>query len=101
MVGYQAQGTLGRRLLEGAERVKIYGQQYDVRCQVRSIGGFSAHADWQELVDAYGHLAPHLERTFVVHGEEGPASTHAERLTGLGFKNVAVPVHGQRFVLRE
>ena len=101
MVGYQAEGTLGRRLIEGAEQIKIYGRQYDVRCQVRSIGGFSAHADWQELVDAYGHLGPKLERTFVVHGEEGPATIHAERLTEMGFKNVEVPVQGQRFVLRE
>jgi len=101
MVGYQAEGTLGRRLIEGTEQVKIYGRQYDVRCQVRSIGGFSAHADWQELIDAYGHLGPRLEQTFVVHGEEGPATTHAERLTAMGFKNVVVPVQGQRFVLRD
>ncbi|MFT7465453.1 MAG: metallo-beta-lactamase family protein [Pseudohongiellaceae bacterium] len=101
MVGYQAEGTLGRRLIEGVKEVKIYGKTYDVRCQVRSIGGFSAHADWRELIEAYGHLGPHLERTFVVHGEEGPATTHAERLTELGFKNVAVHVQGQRFVLRD
>jgi metallo-beta-lactamase family protein len=100
MVGYQAVGTLGRRLFEGVDEVKIYGQLYDVRCQTRSIGGFSAHADYQELVSAYGHLADRLEHTFVVHGEEGPALQHAERLEGLGFRDVAVPVQRQKFELR-
>lgn len=101
MVGFQAESTLGRKLLDGYDEVKIYGQRHRVRCKVRSMGGFSAHADYQELVDSYGHLAPHLERTFVVHGEERPALTHADRLTDLGFKNVEVPVKRQKFVLRQ
>lgn len=101
MVGFQAESTLGRKLLDGYDDVKIYGQRHRVRCKVRAMGGFSAHADYQELVDSYGHLAPSLERTFVVHGEEHPALTHANRLTDLGFKNVEVPVKRQKFVLRK
>jgi metallo-beta-lactamase family protein len=101
MIGFQADGTLGRKLLDGYEEVKIYGQRHRVRCKVRSMGGFSAHADYQELIDSYGHLAKDLQQTFVVHGEERPALTHADRLTDLGFRNVAVPVKRQKFVLCE
>ncbi len=101
MVGYQAEGTLGRKLIDGYDRVKIYGQKYDVRCNIRSMGGLSAHADWREMIDSYGHLGKQLETTFVVHGEERPALTHADRLEGHGFKNVIVPVKHQRVVIRD
>lgn len=99
IVGYQAEGTVGRRLVEKYDRIRLFGKKYDVNCKVRSMGGFSAHADWREMIDAYGHLGKQLERTFVVHGEERPAMTHADRLEDHGFKNVHVPVKRERVVI--
>lgn len=101
IVGFQAEGTVGRRLVEKYDRIRLFGKKYDVRCKVRSMGGFSAHADWREMIDAYGHLGKRLERTFVVHGEEKPAMTHADRLEQHGFENVMVPVKHDRVVIRD
>jgi metallo-beta-lactamase family protein len=91
LVGYQANGTLGRRLLNGEKVVNIFGEPHDVRCKVRSMSGFSAHADWRELTAAVSHLRGRCRQVFVVHGEDGPAETHAQRLRDHGFPQVVVP----------
>lgn len=98
-VGYMAQGTLGRKLVEGYEHVKIFGERYRVRCKVRSLPGMSAHADYQELLDSLGHLNTSVRKVFVVHGEEDPAMRFADRLLDHGFRAVEVPVHGEEFAL--
>lgn len=98
-VGFMAEGTLGRRLVDGAAEVNLLGEPQRVRCKVRSILGLSAHADWRELCDSLGHLAPTATRVFVVHGEEHQALAFAERLRGLGFRDVVAPRHGERFPL--
>jgi metallo-beta-lactamase family protein len=69
IVGFQAEHTLGRRLVEKAEVVKIYGEAYEVRAQVAKINGFSAHADRDELATYAKHI-PGLKQVFIVHGEE-------------------------------
>lgn len=100
LVGYQAQGTLGRKLLEGYEHVKIFGQRYPVRCRVQHIDGLSAHADYAEMIE---HFAPHARTTqqvFVVHGEEDPALKFADRLVDAGFRSVDVPVYKDVFTLK-
>jgi metallo-beta-lactamase family protein len=91
LVGYQATGTLGRRLLEGAAEAHILGETYPVRCKVRSMVGMSAHADRGELLAATSHLTGRCGQVFVVHGEIGPANAHAERLRAAGFRSVSVP----------
>lgn len=96
MVGYQAQGTLGRRLLDGEKTVNIMGEPYDVRCKVRSMPGLSAHADWRELLTAERHLAMGTKQVFVVHGESEPAEAYAGRLRQAGFRGVSVPSKGDR-----
>ena len=76
-VGYQGEGTLGAHLQAGAAEVKLDGQVRRVRCQVRSISGFSAHADESELLDWLGHFAAgkqpgdagYPRRIFLVHGD--------------------------------
>jgi metallo-beta-lactamase family protein len=98
MVGFMAQGTLGRKLVEGYEQVKIFGERYQVRCKVRSIRGLSAHADYQEMLRSYRHLAPNT-RVFVVHGEEDAALKFADKLVDAGFRQVDVPVRQEKFVL--
>jgi metallo-beta-lactamase family protein len=94
-VGYMAQGTLGRRLVDGYEYVNIFGERYRVRCKVRSLLGLSAHADWKELLANLGHLAASARKVFVVHGEEDPAMRFADKLRDAGFQGVHVPVRGE------
>jgi len=95
-VGYQAENTLGRRLLDGVSPVRIFGEEYDVRAQVTAIDGYSAHADQVELLEwAQPCDRSRLQRTFVVHGEQPSAFTFAEKLRGTGMTDVAVPERGQ------
>jgi metallo-beta-lactamase family protein len=95
-VGFMAEGTLGRRLLDGNALVNIYGESHRVRCKIQSMQGMSAHADYRELCDSLRHLAPVARRVFVVHGEEKQALTFVDRLLGLGFRDVIAPEHRQR-----
>jgi metallo-beta-lactamase family protein len=70
IIGYQAEGTLGRILVEGAKTVKLFGEMISVKAQIHTLGGFSAHADQKGLLDWLSHFKnPNLE-VFVVHGEE-------------------------------
>jgi metallo-beta-lactamase family protein len=68
-VGYQAQGTLGRRLVDGAKWVRIHGRDYRVNAQLHTVGGLSAHADQRALMAWYGQFAGHPPLA-LVHGEE-------------------------------
>lgn len=84
IVGYQSPGSLGRRLLEGARDVQIFGDRIRVHATVRGLGGFSAHAGQTDLLDWFGCLAPHKPRVVLSHGEDekgrGPlAAKIAER----------------------
>ena len=71
--------------------MRIFGEERDVRCKVRSISGFSAHADWPELLASTRHLAGRCKQVFVVHGEDAPAEAFAGRLRDAGFGDVVVP----------
>ncbi len=69
-IGYQGEGTIGRRIIEGAKTVKLFGEEIAVRAHIHTLGGFSAHADQKGLLDWLAHFEhPPLE-VFVVHGEE-------------------------------
>lgn len=67
-VGYQAVGTLGREIVDGAKFIKIFHEELIVRARVHTINGFSAHADQREMIDWISHFE-HLERIFLIHGE--------------------------------
>lgn len=69
-VGYQAPGTLGRMLIEGKDRVNVFGEPIAVRATIRSLGGFSAHAGQGDLLKWYGSLAPAKPKTMLIHGED-------------------------------
>jgi len=69
ITGFQAQGTLGRRLVDGAKQVRIYGEEIRVRATVHTIGGLSAHADQADLINWLKHFRAKPENIFVVHGE--------------------------------
>jgi metallo-beta-lactamase family protein len=99
-VGYQAAGTTGRRILDGEPEVKILGQWVPVRCRVTKIGGFSAHADWAEVLRWLGGMesgAP--SRTFLTHGEPEAANAMAGHIKEKFGWNVHVPQYGERFEL--
>jgi metallo-beta-lactamase family protein len=99
LVGYQADGTLGRRLQDGAEVVNIFGEPVIRRAEVISLDGFSAHADQREILDWVAGLTPPPKRIFLVHGEEGPAEVLASLLRERVSADVRVPLAGEAFEL--
>lgn len=89
--GYIPPNTLGRRLQDGVKRVRIYDQWYDVRCQVRTIHGLSAHADAGELMRFLKPALGPKTEAYVVHGEVPQAEAFAARLIGAGIARATVP----------
>jgi len=96
-VGYQAAGTLGRRILEGEPEVKILGQWVPVRCRTAKIGGFSAHADWKEILHWLEGMEQGAPRqTFLTHGEPEAANAMAAHIKERFGWSVHVPQYGER-----
>ncbi|MBC8455931.1 MBL fold metallo-hydrolase [bacterium] len=85
-IGYQAKGTRGRAILEGAESVKIHGNRVAVKAHIENISGFSAHADYQEIFAWLRGFEKKPKQTFVVHGEQEYSESMAEKLNANGFK---------------
>ncbi|MFN0187012.1 MAG: MBL fold metallo-hydrolase RNA specificity domain-containing protein, partial [Aquabacterium sp.] len=81
MVGWQAEGTLGRRLVDGARRVRILGDDVAVRAGIHTIGGLSAHADQAALLGWLGGFDTPPKQTYVVHGEAQTALGFADTIT--------------------
>ena len=75
--GFQAGGTLGRRLVDGAEKIRLFGDEVPVRADIYTIGGLSAHADQAALLDWLRHFRRAPRQTFVVHGESETAMLFA------------------------
>jgi len=98
-VGYQAENTLGRKLLQGDKMARIYGEEYEVRAKMVEIDGYSAHADGGGLLDFISAIPKKPEHVFVVHGEPEAAKAMAAGLSKLGISNVAIPARGDRFVI--
>ena len=98
-VGYQAHGTLGRIILDGADKVRILGQKYPVRANIARVPGFSGHADRQELLRWLQALKQPPRQVFVVHGEADAAmqfGTFVREKTGW---NVSVPAYRDQVIL--
>ena len=98
-VGFQAEHTLGRRIQSGEEIVRILGQEYPRRAEVESIGGYSAHADRNELRAWIRRLGGPIRRAFVVHGEPPALGAMATILREEGVREVILPKHGDAFDL--
>ncbi len=94
IVGYQAQGTLGRRLQDGAKKVRIFGLEHPVWARVETVHTFSAHADRDDLMWFMTSLKPVPRRIFLVHGEPVGRAKLAERLQAAGLSRVSQPAHG-------
>ena len=84
-VGFQSPGTLGRRLLDGVEKVKLFGEEIAVKAKIVNFQGLSSHADHDHLVEWIKAFDPKPAHVFVVHGDEDVAPVFAEELTSLGF----------------
>ena len=87
-VGYQAEGSLGRRLLEGAKTVKLFGEEIAVRARIVNFKGLSSHADRDHLLEWVGRIAPAPRQVFVVHGDAPVTELFAEDLNQRG-----IPAH--------
>ena len=95
-VGYAAEHTLARKIMDGATEVNIFGQKHDVRCKIRVMDYFSGHADQKELIN-YLRLnsTKQLKDVFLVHGEDNQALPLREKLIAKGYKDVRFPVPGE------
>ncbi|WP_449360204.1 MBL fold metallo-hydrolase RNA specificity domain-containing protein, partial [Alishewanella longhuensis] len=92
-VGFQARGTLGRRLVDGEKRVKMFGQDIVVKAKIHTIGGFSAHAGQAELLQ--WAKAVHGEPAFyLVHGEPEAQAVLQQKLAEMGIV-AQIPIKGE------
>jgi len=98
-VGYQAEGTLGRRIVNGESEVRILGQNYPVKAKIVQLNGFSGHADKEQLFRWLSALTKPPRQVFVVHGEEESARNFADFIaTQTGWKT-SVPDYGDEVIL--
>jgi len=97
ITGFQASGTLGRRLVDGAKIVRIFGQDIPVRADLYTINGLSAHADQAGLLSWLGHFKKPPHHTFIVHGEENVAFAFADLIRENWNWNVEVPGYRDEF----
>jgi metallo-beta-lactamase family protein len=96
ITGFQAEGTLGRRLVEGARVVRIFNDDIPVRARLHTIGGLSAHADREGLLDWLRGFAHAPGRTFVVHGERETALGFRDEIKRrLSWTSVEAPLRGE------
>lgn len=93
--GFQAGGTLGRRIVEGAKSVRLFGEAVPVRARVYTLGGLSAHADQAALLAWVDAIRKPPQQTFVVHGEETTALSFADALRARRGWPVTVPARGE------
>jgi metallo-beta-lactamase family protein len=98
-VGYQAVGTLGRRIVNGEKEIRILGQKYRVKAKVVRINGFSAHADRDELFKWLSGMKKPPRKLFVVHGESESALQFGDYISQKTGWQVAVPAYQDEIVL--
>jgi metallo-beta-lactamase family protein len=99
VVGFMAKDTLGRKIVERKERVKIFGEEYKLKAKVEILDVFSAHADRNELLEYVNQTKNSLKGVFVVHGEEEQSQALADGIKELGIQNVIVPDLGQEVTI--
>lgn len=98
-VGFQAEGTLGRKLIEGAQKIKIRGKIYSVRASIESIETLSAHADYKEILKWISHFKEPPKKVFLTHGEKEAAESLKENIEKHFGWNVVIPKYLESFVL--
>ncbi len=101
VVGYQATGSLGRKLLDGEKKVKIFGEEVDANCKVKFISGYSAHADKPQLLNWIRPQRQNLKNVFLVQGEEKEGSILVQALKDELAVNAMLPELGVSYELKE
>jgi metallo-beta-lactamase family protein len=100
IVGYMAEHTLGKRLVEKAKVVRIFGEDYQRRAKVEIFGALSAHADRDEMIDYFTKCGiGRIKHAFCVHGEPDVLAPFTESLRTIGMQKVSAPTPGQSFEL--
>lgn len=99
ITGFQAQDTLGRKLVEKMREVRVFGEPIIVRAEISSLDELSGHADQGELIEWLKPLAPHLKKVFLVHGEASQSQALAAVLKSHYGLDVTVPAPGDSFQL--
>lgn len=98
LVGYATPHSLAGRLKNGYDSVRIFGEEYPVKCGVEVMDNFSAHADYNEMIDYLKCQDPSkVKNLFLVHGEIDTQQAFAERLENEGFRNIEIPEIGDEF----
>src|SRR5262249_19605562 len=95
VIGYMAQHTLGRRIVERRRRVRVLGVERDLNARIEVINSFSAHADRDELIQFVEQCGKQLKGIFIVHGDEDQSLALAGHLKAKGFEGVVVPMPKQ------
>ena len=98
-VGFQAAGTTGRKVLDGAPEVKIMKNLVPVRCHIERVEGFSAHADWQGILRWLSGLKHAPKTVFLTHGEPAGSTALAEHIKERFGWNIVIPTLGQTIEL--
>ncbi len=96
MVGYCAENTLGRKIIDREPVVKIFGEEFKLNAEVISLHSLSAHADENELVNYFSNFEmSQLRETYLVHGELESQQAFSDKLKSLGYKNIKIPERGE------
>ncbi len=93
--GFQAEGTLGRRLVDGADRIVVFHETYRVRAEVVQLDGFSGHADQPALLRMLSPALPRMKRLFLVHGEPEQSAALAAKIRETGFAGAQIAKRGE------
>jgi metallo-beta-lactamase family protein len=95
IVGFQSHDSLGRRLVDGAREVRIYGEVIKVRAKIHTLGGFSAHAGQTDLLRWFSAVAPRRPKVFLTHGENPARIALAAKIRELHQINPGLPGIGE------
>lgn len=98
-VGYQSEGTRGRKILDGEKTTRIFGEEVDIKCRIVHLDGLSAHADKAELFKWMKNFKSAPKQTFVVHGEQETLQIYAQNIRNTFGWNVTVPEYMESFEL--
>ncbi|NLU43444.1 MAG: MBL fold metallo-hydrolase [Acholeplasmataceae bacterium] len=97
--GFQAEGSMGRRLVEGVKRVKIMGEEIAVKAKIYNMTGFSAHADKDQMLTMFKNMKQKPSAFFIVHGEYDSASAFAETLRNTLGTATVIPNYGDSIII--
>lgn len=98
-VGYQAEGTRGRQLLSGVQEIKMFGEYFPVKAEIKNIEGLSAHADQLELINWMQKLKNQPEKIFIVHGEPAASDAFRVKVKSVYGWNCILPELNQLFTI--